>query len=136
NCEYLSKTRTPFLDKLKLRENQILFTCAGTVGEIKIISKEFEEKNAIGSQDIIRIENQSSDNIFYLFAYLKTKLLKSYIQSLKYGSVIERIEPFHINAVPMCLPSNEKYKLIISKVEKYKNFLYRAFKNEQLATDL
>ncbi len=73
NCEYLSKSRTPFLDELKLKVNQILFTCAGTVGDVRLISKEFEDFNAVGSQDIIRIEeNNSSVSVYYLFAFLKT----------------------------------------------------------------
>ncbi len=69
-CEYLSKTRTPFLNELKLKEDQILLTCAGTVGDVKLISQEFEERNAIGSQDIIRVESEDIHlPTFYLFAY-------------------------------------------------------------------
>src|SRR5690606_12419818 len=54
NCEYLSRKQTPFLDQSRLKENQILFSCAGTVGDIKMITREYEEKGAIGSQDITR----------------------------------------------------------------------------------
>jgi restriction endonuclease S subunit len=72
NCVYLSKTKTPFLDELKLKQNQILITCAGSVGSVRLITKEFEDLNSIGSQDIIRIE--SNDKLFtseYIFAYLR-----------------------------------------------------------------
>lgn len=137
SCEYLSKTKTPFLNELKLSEDQILFTCAGTVGDIKIISKEFEEKNAIGSQDIIRINGESSKiSIFYLFAYLMTSFANSFIQSLKYGSVIERVEPFHIESVPILIPSLEIMNHISNKVNKYKTLLYEAFKLEEKAINL
>lgn len=137
SCEYLSKTKTPFLEKLKLRENQILLTCAGTVGDLKLISKEFEEMEAIGSQDIIRIdEGQAKISIFYLFAYLKTDFIQSIIQSMKYGSVIERVEPFHIDSLPVLLLSDEIRNDISLKVENYKTLLYAAFKNEEKAINL
>lgn len=137
SCEYLSKTKTPFLNELKLRENQILFTCAGTVGDVKLISKEYEERNSIGSQDIIRIEQSKAEiSIFYLFAYLKTDFIQSYIQSLKYGSVIERVEPFHVDMIPVFLVSKDRYSEIVSNVEQYKNLLYKAFKCEEKAIDL
>lgn len=137
SCEYLSKTKTPFLEELKLRENQILLTCAGTIGDVKLISKEFEEKSAIGSQDIIRIEEDSSYlSIYYLFAYLKSDIIQNYIQSLKYGSVIERVEPFHIDMIPVYIPEKEVMNNITVNVENYKNLFYKAFKMEEEAINL
>jgi restriction endonuclease S subunit len=136
SCEYLSKTKTPFLDELRLKENQILLTCAGTVGETRLITKEFEENNAVGSQDIIRIDAKKSEiSQLYLFAYLKTKLAHSYIQSLKYGAVIERVEPFHIESLPVFITNNRTYELIIENIKNYSNNLYLAFCKEKLAIE-
>jgi type I restriction enzyme S subunit len=136
-CEFLSRTRTPFLNELKLFEDQILFTCAGTVGDVKLISKEFEEKHSIGSQDIIRIEKgNSAITIYYLFAYLNTKFANNYVQSMKYGSVIERVEPFHVEMIPIYLFSEDKQIDVSTKVAQYKNLLYEAFKSEEKAIDL
>jgi len=137
NCEYLSKSRTPFLDELKLKVNQILFTCAGTIGDVRLISKEFEDFNAIGSQDIIRIEeNNSSVSVYYLFAFLKTNFAREFAQSLKYGSVIERVEPFHVDLIPVAIPEEKIYSEIISAVAKYNDAMYMAFNNEKNAIDL
>ena len=137
NCEYLSKSRTPFLDELKLKVNQILFTCAGTVGHVRLISKEFEDFNAVGSQDIIRIEeNISSVSVYYLFAFLKTNFAREFAQSLKYGSVIERVEPFHVDLIPVAIPEEKIYSEIISAVAKYNDAMYMAFNNEKNAIDL
>ncbi|WP_281233650.1 methylation-associated defense system restriction endonuclease subunit S MAD5 [Flavobacterium gelatinilyticum] len=137
SCEYLSKTKTPFLNELTLKEGQILFTCAGTVGDIKLISKEYEEKKAVGSQDIIRIEKGNSEiSIEYLFAYLKTEFMYEYIQSLKYGSVIERVEPFHIDLLPIYVPSKDVYEKVTESVKKYKDLMYVAFKEEETAINL
>ncbi len=137
SCEYLSKSRTPFLDELSLKENQILFTCAGTVGEVKLISKEFEEKLAVGSQDIIRIDsNDKKLNCYYLFSYLKLDFINDFIQSLKYGSVIERVEPFHLDMIPIYLPSDDLIEQVTANIQQYKSNLYQSFKLEQKAIDL
>ena len=136
-CEYLSRTKTPFLEELRLRTDQILFTCAGTIGEVKIITKEYEERNAIGSQDIIRIEqSHSSIPIQYLFAYLKTNFVKEYSQSLKYGSVIERVEPLHVQMIPVIVPNQELIDTISNKIREYQKLFYDAFKAEEQAIDL
>ena len=137
NCVYLSKTKTPFLNELKLKENQILFTCAGSVGMVRLITKEFEEKDAIGSQDIIRIEsNDIKYTSEYIFAYLKLPFVYDYIQSLKYGSVIERVEPFHVERIPIVEPTEDLLKKVSKKIMSYKNLLYRAFKMEERAIQL
>lgn len=137
NCVYLSKTKTPFLDELKLQQNQILITCAGSVGNVRLITKEFEDLNSIGSQDIIRIE--SNDKLFtseYIFGYLRLPVIFDYVQSLKYGSVIERIEPFHVGRIPILKPSIEFSNEITQLVKQYKNHVYAAFCQEQKAIQL
>jgi len=134
NCVYLSKTKTPFLDELKLQQNQILITCAGSVGNVRLITKEFEDLNSIGSQDIIRLE--SNDKLFtseYIFGYLRLPVIFEYVQSLKYGSVIERIEPFHVGRIPILKPSIEFSNQITQLITQYKNHVYAAFCQEQKA---
>ena len=140
-CEHLSKTRTPFIDEMKLKEGQILVTCAGSCGNIKMITREYEEKQSIGSQDIIRID--SSDELTgnlinkeYLFTYLQLPFVYSYIQSMKYGSVIERIEPFHVESIPVVVPPQELSCKIQDKIRNYMNATYKAFNAEEKAIKL
>ena len=137
SCEQLSKTRTPFVEEMKLHEGQILITCAGSVGDVKMITKEYEDKDAIGSQDIIRLE--SKDELFtkeYLFVYLQLPFVYDYIQSMKYGSVIERIEPFHVESIPVIKPTKEVSEKITSLIQEYMDYSYRAFKSEEEAISL
>lgn len=137
NCEYLSRSRTPFVDEMKLHEGQILITCAGSVGDIKIITREYDEKDAIGSQDIIRLE--SNDSLFtkeYMYVYLQMPFVHDYIQSMKYGSVIERIEPFHVESIPVVVPTPEIADAITTLVRAYMDCIYRAFKCEEEAVCL
>lgn len=136
-CEHLSRTRTPFIDEMSLKEGQILITCAGSVGDIKMITKEYEEKSSIGSQDIIRLE--SSDNLFtkeFLFTYLQQPFVYDYIQSMKYGSVIERVEPFHIESIPVITPSPEVSTKITNIIKEYMRCMYNAFSEEEKAIKL
>jgi type I restriction enzyme S subunit len=136
-CDNLSKTKTPFVDEMALKENQILITCAGSCGLVKVITKEYEEREAIGSQDIIRL--QSENVLFtseYLFVYLQLPFVYDYIQSMKYGSVIERIEPFHVQSIPVVVPTEELSANITSLITNYKNNVYQAFSNENQAISL
>lgn len=133
-CEQLSRTRTPFIEEMTLSEGQILMTCAGSVGDVKMITKEYQEKQAIGSQDIIRIE--SHDELFtreYLFTYFQLPFVYDYIQSMKYGSVIERIEPFHVESIPVIKPSKELSDDVTAIVKTYMDYTYRAFNAEEKA---
>lgn len=133
-CVYLSRTRTPFIDEMSLNEGQILITCAGSVGDIKLITKEYEDKESIGSQDIIRLE--SNDPLYtkeYMFAYLQQPFVYDYIQSMKYGSVIERIEPFHVESIPVVEPTKELSEKVTLIVQTYMDCTYRAFIAEETA---
>lgn len=136
-CDHLSRSKTPFVDLMKLHEGQLLITCAGSVGQVKYITKEYEDKGAIGSQDIIRIE--SNDALFtaeYLFAYLQLPLANDYMQSMKYGSVIERIEPFHVESIPVVKPTQELSDEITDLIKQYKDCTYRAFCAEEKAISM
>lgn len=133
-CEQLSRTLTPFIDEMSMKEGQILITCAGSVGDIKLITKEYEDKKSIGSQDIIRLE--SNDELYtkeYLFVYLQQPFVYDYIQSMKYGSVIERIEPFHVESIPVIEPTKELSEEITSIIRNYMDCTYRAFNCDEKA---
>lgn len=136
-CDHLSRTRTPFIDEMAMKEGQILITCAGSVGDIKLITKEYEDKQSIGSQDIIRLE--SNDDLYtkeYLFVYLQQPFVYDYIQSMKYGAVIERIEPFHVESIPVVKPTKELSDEITKIIRNYMDCTYRAFNAEEQAISM
>jgi len=136
-CDHLSRTRTPFIDEMAMKEGQILITCAGSVGDIKLITKEYVDKQSIGSQDIIRLE--SYDALYtkeYMFVYLQQPFVYDYIQSMKYGAVIERIEPFHVESIPVVKPTKELSEEVTGIIRNYMDFTYRAFNAEEIAISL
>ena len=133
-CAHLAKSRTPKLDELWLKEDLILITCAGSCGQVKLITKEYEDKNAIGSPDIIRIK--SKDNLYtsgYLFTYLQIPIVQDYMQSFKYGSVIERFDALRTESIPVVKPTQELSDEITALIKQYKDCTYRAFCAEEKA---
>ena len=136
-CAHLAKSRTPKLEELWLKEDLILITCAGSCGQIKLITKEYEDKGAIGSPDIIRIK--SMDNLYtsgYLFTYLQMPIVQDYMQSFKYGSVIERFDALRIESIPVIKPTQELSNEITALINQYKDCTYRAFCAEEKAISM
>lgn len=134
SCDQLSKTRTPGLDELWLKEGMVLISCAGICGQAKIITKEYSEKHAIGSPDIIRLI--SNDELFtaeYLYAYFQLPYVYDYLQSLKYGSVIERFDIYNLDFLPVITPTDEISKKVTQLVKEYMDYSYKAYKLEEEA---
>jgi type I restriction enzyme S subunit len=118
NAKIISRKCTARLDELKT--NQILISCAGSVGKVRLVSGYLD--GVIGSQDIIRVD--PSDKKFptgFLYAYLSSPTIFKYIQSFIYGSVVPRIDPTTLRKLPVLVPSKKAIDEIDSKVlESYR----------------
>ena len=136
-CDQLSASRTPRLDQLWLKEGQLLITCAGSLGDVKLITKEYDEKGAIGSPDIIRlVSNDPLLTAEYLYVYMQLPFARDYIHSIKYGSVIERFDIQNLERLPIIVPSEQLSKAVTEMMVKYKECLYQAFKKEEKAISM
>lgn len=134
SCDHLSKARTPQLEELWLKEGMLLISCAGACGLVKMITKEYEDKGAIGSPDIIRlISNDELCTTEYLYVYLQLQHVYDFMQSLKYGSVIERFDIGNVENIPIVIPSKELSEEISAIVRQYMDCTYRAFNAEEKA---
>lgn len=134
SCDHLSKARTPQLEELWLKEGMLLISCAGACGLVKMITKEYEDKGAIGSPDIIRlISNDELCTTEYLYVYLQLQHVYDFMQSLKYGSVIERFDIGNVEKIPIVIPSEELSEEITAIVRQYMDCTYRAFNAEEKA---
>lgn len=134
SCDHLSKARTPQLEDLWLKEGMLLISCAGACGLVKMITKEYEDKGAIGSPDIIRlISNDELCTTEYLYVYLQLQHVYDFMQSLKYGSVIERFDIGNVKNIPIVIPSKELSEEITAIVRQYMDCTYRAFNAEEKA---
>lgn len=100
----LSVSQTENLEPMILRPKQVLFSCAGSIGDTRLIGSDLD--GVVGSQDIIRVVPKDS-NYGFVYAYLSSPTVYEYIQSLVYGSVVSRIEPEAVSGIPLIsIPSD------------------------------
>jgi len=105
-AKLISRKYTPRQREMTLRDKQILVSCAGTVGNVRLIGSDLD--GIIGSQDIIRIISDEEKVPFgFIYAYLTSPTAYNYIQSYIYGSVVPRIEPITLSSLPVPCFSNE-----------------------------
>lgn len=96
---YISaKTKTD-IDALRVKENQILMTCSGTIGKVSYVSRTLA--NRIFSHDLLRIDCRKADEAGYVYAFLKSKIGNRILLTNSYGAVITHIEPEHLATVPI-----------------------------------
>lgn len=99
---YISKLTKTDIESLRVKRNQILLTCSGTIGNCTIAGKTLD--NCIFSHDLIRISTFSEIDIGYLYTFLKTKIGRILINTNNYGAVIDHIEPEHLQNIPIPNP--------------------------------
>jgi type I restriction enzyme, S subunit len=100
SSKLISKKYTPRQEDMTLRNGQILVSCAGTVGNVRLITQDLD--GIIGSQDIIRVIADSNKSpLGFIYAYLASPTSFNYIQSYIYGSVVPRINPDTLSGLPI-----------------------------------
>lgn len=116
---YLSHHTHVNIEALKVRYGQILITCSGTIGKVALVKKTLENK--IFSHDLIRVNVKDTRNIGYLYAFLRSDIGNTLLQSNRYGAVITHIEPEHLADIPVPNPpdhiKNKINDLIIRSFE-------------------
>lgn len=135
NFKFISKKFTKDISLLTLKQNQILLSCSGTIGKTRLVLDDI--KNQVGSSDIIRIESKNGENDYgFVYSYLSSPTIFSYIQSVTYGSVVKHIEPSKIEKIPV--PEiDEGIKISINrKIKDAQNYRNLAFDNFRKAVNL
>lgn len=132
-AKYLSKKITTNAQYMAVKNGCILVSCAGTVGNVKLIDSTLD--NVIASQDIIRVIPKS-DKIGFVYAYLSSKSIYEYIQSLIYGSVVSRIEPDSIRKIPLVKISDNIISSTNNLIEEATNLRKQALENLHDAEEL
>ena len=95
--KYISLNTKCNMDELKMKYGDILLTRSGTVGNLTVVTKTLEGK--VFSDDVIRITLKDEKDIGYLYAYLKSDVGNSILQTNRYGSVVTHLEPEHLEEV-------------------------------------
>lgn len=96
---YISAKTKTNIDALRVKENQILMTCSGTIGKVSFVSRTLANK--IFSHDLLRIDCKKPDEAGYVYAFLKSRIGNKILLTNSYGAVITHIEPEHLATVPI-----------------------------------
>ena len=122
--KFVSKTKTPDIPSLVIKEGNILMPRSGTIGDVAIATSQHAQK--LASEDVIRI---SADNILragYLYAFLSSSIGRALIQRYIFGSVIQHVEPHQLNHIPIPILDDELMNTISSLAISNKEKLGKA----------
>lgn len=134
-AKLISKKYTPRLEEMTLKTNQILVSCAGTIGNVRLITSDLS--HVVGSQDIIRVNSDNTKMPYgYIYAYLASKTAYNFMQSYIYGSVVPRIEPKTLGNLPVPILPEEKQQQIHQLIVDSANLRVEANKLLKEAVEL
>lgn len=117
---------------LEVKENMILITDRGTIGNVMIVPKHFEGWAV--SQNVIKLECASDDIAGYIYAFLNSHYGKIFLQRETYGSVINMIDDKNVAKLPIPLLINKEIQTKINNLVLEANKKrYEAYVLEQKA---
>lgn len=90
-------------EELTIHEGMILVTCSGTIGNIALVPKHWD--NWAMTHDIIRVV--PTDNMGgFIYTWLQSEFASKLIKAHSYGSVVTHIEKEHLLSIPVPLLKN------------------------------
>ncbi|WP_309387865.1 restriction endonuclease subunit S [Cerasicoccus frondis] len=95
--KYLSIKKTKRLEELKVQLWDILISCSGTIGNVGLASKAFTNKTV--SQHVIRVRAPKPEIAGFLAAFLRGRYGRLQMGLSTYGSVVQHIEPHHLESL-------------------------------------
>lgn len=122
--KFFSKSTTD-IRQFSLKKGWLLISRSGTIGNVTLVNNSLAKH--LVSEHAIRIIPK--ENAGYLYAYFKSDVGISIVQSNIYGAVIKQIEPEHIIKIAIPNPSNEIK-------EKIHNLIMTSFELRDQANEL
>lgn len=113
--------------ELTLKQNMILVTCSGTIGNVILTPKYYNSWT--GSQHIIRIIPDDSINVGYVYAFLASEYGSELIKRYSHGSVVDELTDDQVANIPILLPSNtimNKIGNLVLDANKLRNIAYNS----------
>ena len=108
NVKSISKN-TDNLDTYILKDNWILVSRSGTVGNVSLVYDDI--RNLTGTEHIIRLIPKKNVPYGYLYAFLNSKIGHELLQVSIFGAVVDEIEPIHVRETEMIILENKKEEI-------------------------
>lgn len=122
-------------NELTIKQNMLLITCSGTLGNVALVPKHWDEWTM--THDIVRLVPSSEKRAGYLYAWLSSEWGRELIKRSRYGAVVQHIEIEHVAETPVPLLADTTIMQDINNlVLKANELRYQAFQKEQEALDL
>lgn len=90
-------------EQVTLRQNMILVTRSGTIGNIVLTPRHFEKWTA--SEHILRVVPSGGINAGYVYSFLASEYGQALIKQHTYGSVVNEIDDKQLASIDFPLPS-------------------------------
>lgn len=100
-------------DELTIHENMILVTCSGTLGNVVLVPKHWD--NWAVTHDLIRILTQEGIE-GYAWIWLQSDYVNAMINMLSYGAVVKHIDIEHVSSVPFPLLKDKEIQTRINSL--------------------
>ncbi|MEM2614964.1 MAG: restriction endonuclease subunit S, partial [Nitrososphaerota archaeon] len=133
NIPYISEEADEKLSRSRLKENDILFSIAGALGRVAIVTKEILPANVNQALAIIRLK--SNDQIVgkYLGYYLKGPFIQSYVTKIAVQSAQANLTLAQVKNFLIVIPPKDEQQQIAEVLSSMDNILrLKKKKKEQL----
>jgi len=114
--KFLSRAKHADQEEIFVKENWVLISRSGTVGNIAFSTKTF--KGIAISEHVIRLIPKSTEDAACLYTYLKTSFAQKMIFGSQFGSVVDEIDPKNFDKIPVPILPLEFKKKIVNIVKK------------------
>ncbi len=109
-----------------LKEGMVLTGRVGAIGQTAYVTKEFEEKGAMGSDNIIRIVANPSEYSGYIYSFLSSRVGNTLLWKLAAGGVQPYITDKMVANIPVPIFSESKQQEIHNLIVESANFRVEA----------
>jgi len=94
------------LSRSKMQENDVLFTIAGVLGRIGIITKDILPANTNQAVAIIRLKKDYNNHTRFIFHYLRTNFIAKHIEAISVQGAQANFSLTDLNNLPMVIPNS------------------------------
>ena len=120
---YITKEKHSILLKGHVKTGDILITTRGSLGQVVIVPKEYDDANINAQIVLLRVNKEKIYNK-YLMYQLKSQNLQNQIQKNKTGTALQQLPVARLKKLEFNIEENiEKQKEISNKLEKVERLI-------------